>query len=81
MEYRYRKEGHMPQLKGPVPQVQTKEGPMPQPVKKRRSGWAVLAVAALIASILAVAASPAAATSAKARLRVPVEGLSRSGVG
>ena len=55
----------MPRLKGPVPQVQAKEGPMPQPVKKRRSGWAVLAVAALIASILAVAASPAAATARK----------------
>ena len=51
----------MPRLKGPVPQVQAKEGPMPQLVKKRRSGWAVLAVGALVASILAVGASPAAA--------------------
>ena len=51
----------MPRLKGPVPQVQAKEGPMPQLVKKRRSGWAVLAAAALIASILAVGATPAAA--------------------
>ena len=33
---------------------------MPQLVKKRRSGWAVLAVGALIASILAVGAGPAA---------------------
>ena len=52
----------MPRLKGPVPQVQAKEGPMPQLVKKRRSGWAVLAVGAVIASILAVGASPAVAT-------------------
>ena len=51
----------MPRLKGPVPQVQAKEGPMPQLVKKRRSGWAVLAVGAMVASILAVGASPAAA--------------------
>ena len=36
---------------------------MPQLVKKRRSGWAVLAVGALVASILAVGASPAAAMS------------------
>ncbi|MCY3643646.1 MAG: S-layer homology domain-containing protein [Acidimicrobiaceae bacterium] len=61
MEYRYRKEGHMPQLKGPVPQVQAKEGPMPQLVKKRRSGWAVLAAGALVASLFAVGAAPAAA--------------------
>ena len=51
----------MPQLKGPVPQVQAKEGPMPQLVKKRRSGWALLAVSALIASLFAVGAAPAAA--------------------
>ena len=51
----------MPQLKGPVPQVQAKEGPMPQLVKKRRSGWAVLAAGALIASLFAVGAAPAAA--------------------
>ena len=51
----------MPQLKGPVPQVQAKEGPMPQLVKKRRSGWALLAVSALVASLFAVGASPAAA--------------------
>ena len=51
----------MPRLKGPVPQVQAKEGPMPQLVKKRRSGWAVLAVGALVASILAFGATPAAA--------------------
>ena len=36
---------------------------MPQLVKKRRSGWAVLAAGALIASLLAVGASPAAAQS------------------
>ncbi|MDE2753763.1 MAG: S-layer homology domain-containing protein [Gemmatimonadota bacterium] len=35
---------------------------MPQLVKKRRSGWAVLAAGALVASILAVGAGPAAAT-------------------
>ena len=51
----------MPHLKGPVPQAQAKEGPMPQLVKKRRSGWAVLAAGALIASLLAVAAAPAGA--------------------
>ena len=55
----------MPRLKGPVPQVQAKEGPMPQLVKKRRSGWAVLAAGAMVASILAVGATPAAATERK----------------
>ena len=34
---------------------------MPQLVKKRRSGWAVLAAGALVASLLAVGAAPAAA--------------------
>ena len=34
---------------------------MPQIVKKRRSGWAILAVGALVASMFAVGASPAAA--------------------
>ncbi len=34
---------------------------MPQLVKKRRSGWAVLAAGALVASLFAVGASPAAA--------------------
>ena len=48
-------------LKGPVFQVQAKEGPMPQLVKKRRSGWAVLAAGALVASLFAVGAGPAAA--------------------
>ena len=52
----------MPRLKGPVPQVQAKEGLMPQLVKKRRSGWAVLAMGALVASILTVGAAPAVAT-------------------
>ena len=52
----------MPRLKGPVPQVQAKEGLMPQLVKKRRSGWAVLAMGALVASILTVGATPAVAT-------------------
>ena len=56
----------MPRLKGPVPQVQAKEGPMPQLVKKRRSGWAVLAVGALVASILAFGAAPAAAVTQQA---------------
>jgi hypothetical protein len=51
----------MPHLKGPVPQAQAKEGPMPQLVKKRRSGWAVLAAGALIASLLAVGPGSAAA--------------------
>jgi hypothetical protein len=37
---------------------------MPQLVKKRRSGWAVLAATTLVASLLAVAASPAGAQSA-----------------
>ena len=36
---------------------------MPQLVKKRRSGWAVLATSALVASLLAVGASPAGAQS------------------
>ena len=56
----------MPRLKGPVPQVQAKEGPMPHLVKKRRSGWAVLAVGALVASVLAFGATPAAAGSQQA---------------
>ena len=51
----------MPHLKGSLPQVQAKEGPMPQIVKKRRSGWTVLVAGAMVASILAVGASPAAA--------------------
>ena len=34
---------------------------MPQLMKKRRSGWAILAAGAMVASILAVGASPAAA--------------------
>ena len=38
---------------------------MPQIVKKRRSGWAILAVGALVASLLAVGASPAAAIDDK----------------
>lgn len=37
---------------------------MPQLVKKRRSGWAVLAAGAMVASILAAGASPAAAQTA-----------------
>ena len=55
----------MPRLKGPVPQVQAKEGLMPQLVKKRRSGWALLAVGALIASLLAVGSAPAGAAEIK----------------
>ena len=39
---------------------------MPQLVKKRRSGWAVLAAGALVASLLAVGAAPAAADVDKA---------------
>ena len=38
---------------------------MPQLVKKRRSGWALLAVSALVASLFAVGASPAAAIDEK----------------
>ena len=38
---------------------------MPQLVKKRRSGWAVLAVGALVASLLAVGAAPAGAAEIK----------------
>ena len=57
----------MPHSEGPVPQVQAKEGPMPQLVKKRRLGWAVLAVGALIASLFAVGASPAAAIDDKSK--------------
>ena len=34
---------------------------MPQIVKKRRSGWAILAAGAMVASLLAVGAAPAAA--------------------
>ena len=37
---------------------------MPQIVKKRRSGWAILAAGAMVASLLAVVASPAAAVTA-----------------
>ena len=36
---------------------------MPQLVKKRRSGWAVLAVGALVASLLAVGSAPAGAAA------------------
>ena len=39
---------------------------MPQLVKKRRSGWAVLAMGALVASILTVGATPAVAVPHKA---------------
>ena len=39
---------------------------MPQLVKKRRSGWAVLAAGALIASLFAVGAAPAGAVEIKA---------------
>ena len=40
---------------------------MPQLVKKRRSGWAVLAAGALIASLFAVGAAPAAAAAIDAK--------------
>ena len=39
---------------------------MPQLVKKRRSGWAVLAAGALVASLLSVGAAPAGADQIKA---------------
>ena len=61
----------MPHLKGPVPQAQAKEGPMPQLVKKRRSGWAVLAAGALVASLLAVGTSPAVALDDKSKQNAP----------
>ncbi len=38
---------------------------MPQLVKKRRSGWALLAVSALVASLLAVGSAPAGAAEIK----------------
>ena len=38
---------------------------MPQIVKKRRSGWAILAVGALVASLLAVGSAPAGAAEIK----------------
>ena len=44
---------------------------MPQIVKKRRSGWAILAAGAMVASLLAVGASPAAA--------VPIDANSAAG--
>ncbi len=40
---------------------------MPQLVKKRRSGWAVLAAGALVASLLAVGSSPAVALDDKSK--------------
>ena len=67
----------MPRLKGPVPQVQAKEGPMPQLVKKRRSGWAVLGLVALVASLLAAVASPVGAAERNGRLRGRVVGVRR----
>ena len=60
-----RKEGRMPQLKGQAPRVQAKEGRMPQPMSKRRTGWAVLAVTALVGSLFAVGATPAGAEKGK----------------
>ena len=44
---------------------------MPQLVKKRRSGWAVLAAGALVASLLAVGAAPAAAIDDKSKPSKP----------
>ncbi|MDE0655626.1 MAG: S-layer homology domain-containing protein [Acidimicrobiaceae bacterium] len=44
---------------------------MPQLVKKRRSGWAVLAAGALVASLLAVGASPAAAIDDDSKPNAP----------
>lgn len=54
----------MPRLVGRVPLVQAKEGLMPQLIKKRRSSWALLVVGSLIASFLAVGATPVAAAEA-----------------
>ena len=44
---------------------------MPQLVKKRRSGWAVLAAGALVASLLAVGTSPAVALDEKSKPNAP----------
>ena len=57
----------MPRLRGHARPLQAKEGPMPQLVKKRRSRWAVLVVTALVASLFAVGASPAAAVDKDSR--------------
>ncbi len=57
----------MPRYVGPVPRAQAKEGSMPQLVKKRRSAWAVLAVSAMFASLLAVAATPVGAVDDKSK--------------
>ena len=45
---------------------------MIQPMKKRRSGWGVLAVGALVASVLAVGAAPAAAVTDRADYTTPL---------
>lgn len=51
----------MPHLEGPVPQVKTKakEGLMARLFRAQRSGWAVLVVGALVASVLAVGSGTA----------------------
>ncbi len=46
---------------------------MPQLVKKRRSGWAVLAAGALVASLLAVGAAPAAAIDEDSKQNYPTK--------
>ena len=46
---------------------------MPQLVKKRRSGWAVLAAGALIASLLAVGANPAGAARVDQDVDLPAD--------
>ncbi len=46
---------------------------MPQLVKKRRSGWAVLAAGALVASLLAVGAGPAAALDEDSKANAPAK--------
>ena len=47
----------MPRLRGHARPLQAKEGPMAQLVKKRRPGWALLVVSALVASLFAVPAA------------------------
>ncbi len=56
----------MPQLKGRLPHIPAKEGLMPQLVGIRRAGWAVFAVAALVASLFVVAVSPGGAVEMSA---------------
>ena len=53
---------------------------MPQLVKKRRSGWAVLAAGALVASLLAVGAGPAVALDEDSKVNSPAATFACVGV-